>query len=237
MQNLTLYCNCFRNHPHRASQFDQRNLMCGASGLSDEEKQWLQSQGYWFDDSGDNISNFNRYLGDLTGLYWVWKNTTDSLVGTNQYRRMWDTDHIKSLQIDPDTLYILQRVQFDQSAYNQYVHWHGQWGMDLLQSSTGRQLMDPTHTDQLKHIDYLHCNNMFFAARPLFDQVCAKLFDIVLPLYHSVAHVLPTAPANQTRTLAFLAERILTLMFVNSNHYFGSAVRVKEIGWSYDPKK
>lgn len=237
MQNLTLYCNCFRNHLHRASQFDQRNLMCGAIALPDWERTQLQTQGFLFDDIGDNISNLNRYLGDLTGLYWVWKNTTEAPVGTNQYRRMWNTDHVQALEYRTDTLYVLQRVEFDQSAYDQYVHWHGQWGMNLLQSAADKNQIDPLHVSQLKHIRYLHCNNMFFAARPLFDQVCERLFAIILPLYRSVSHVLPTAPANQTRTLAFLAERILTLMFVNSEHYFGPSVKIKEIGWSYDPKK
>lgn len=237
MPDLVLYCNCFKNHLHRASQFDQRNLMCGAISLTSYEKQELANQTFVFDDTGDNISHLNRYLGDLTGLYWAWKNTQDLWVGTNQYRRMWDTQHINSLKFDSDTLYVLQRVEFDQSAYDQYVHWHGQFGMTLADQAVASGKIDLPHWDQLKHINYLHCNNMFFAHRSLFNLVCEKLFAVIFALHESVAHLLPSAPANQTRTLAFLAERILTVMFANPEYYFGSRVHIKEIGWSYDPKK
>jgi len=39
------------------------------------------------DDSGDHISNKNSYYSELTGIYWIWKNTTQQIVGTCHYRR------------------------------------------------------------------------------------------------------------------------------------------------------
>ena len=39
------------------------------------------------DDTGDNISERNFIYSELTGLYWVWKNTTDKVVGLCHYRR------------------------------------------------------------------------------------------------------------------------------------------------------
>lgn len=39
------------------------------------------------DDSGDNISLKNRYYSELTGIYWVWKNTRHNIVGSCHYRR------------------------------------------------------------------------------------------------------------------------------------------------------
>ena len=39
------------------------------------------------DDTGDNISVKNRYYSELTGTYWVWKNTRQKIVGTCHYRR------------------------------------------------------------------------------------------------------------------------------------------------------
>lgn len=234
--NPTLYCNCFRGYENRMTQFDQRNLMCGADSFDPAYRTDLTERGFVFDDVGDNISNLNQFLGDLTGLYWVWKNTDNPVVGTNQYRRMWDNDGISNIVFDPNTIYVLSRVPFDESAYDQYVRHHGQYGMDLLFDAVARKKIDLPHVADLKTTNYLHCNNMFIAGREVFDRICQKLFDIVFALYKSIAHLLPGAPANQTRTIAFLAERILTVMFVNPQYYFGN-VKIQEVGWSFDPRK
>ena len=39
------------------------------------------------DDTSDNISFKNPYYCELTGLYWLWKNTKDEYVGIVHYRR------------------------------------------------------------------------------------------------------------------------------------------------------
>ena len=39
------------------------------------------------DDTGESISEKNNYYSELTGLYWVWKNTRQEIVGSCHYRR------------------------------------------------------------------------------------------------------------------------------------------------------
>ena len=49
--------------------------------------------GYAGDDTGDNISEKNCYYGELTGVYWVWKNVhTTDYVGICHYRRYFCTE-------------------------------------------------------------------------------------------------------------------------------------------------
>ncbi len=39
------------------------------------------------DDTGENISAKNKYYSELTGIYWVWKNTLQNITGACHYRR------------------------------------------------------------------------------------------------------------------------------------------------------
>lgn len=39
------------------------------------------------DDTGNNISEKNKYYSELTGIYWVWKNEKADIIGSCHYRR------------------------------------------------------------------------------------------------------------------------------------------------------
>lgn len=44
-------------------------------------------KGFIGDDTGDNITDKNKYYSELTGIYWVWKNTRQNITGACHYRR------------------------------------------------------------------------------------------------------------------------------------------------------
>ena len=43
--------------------------------------------GFQCDNTGDNISSMNPYYCELTGMYWMWKNTSADIIGLVHYRR------------------------------------------------------------------------------------------------------------------------------------------------------
>lgn len=57
------------------------------------------------DDTGENISAKNIYYSELTGIYWVWKNTRQDITGTCHYRRFF------TAQPEP-ILYKLKRLLY-----------------------------------------------------------------------------------------------------------------------------
>ena len=47
-----------------------------------------ENLGFLGDDTGDSISQLNPYFCELTGMYWIWKNFTETdYVGICHYRR------------------------------------------------------------------------------------------------------------------------------------------------------
>jgi len=63
------------------------------------------------DDTGENISAKNRYYSELTGTYWIWKNTRQDVTGTCHYRRFF------TAQSEP-FLYKLKRLLYYLAGLN-----------------------------------------------------------------------------------------------------------------------
>lgn len=239
MKDLTLYCQCFPGHENKDTQFNQKNLICGSYKLDPENKAALSQKNFLFDDQGDNISHLNTWLGDLTGLYWVWKNTNDQILGTNQYRRFYDTAFIDNIEFDKNTIYISSPQVFEMSAYQQYVMHHTEMGMLVLAEAIKQQKIPfkPEMFDLLRNRNYVVSCNMFFCDRPLFDKICEILFSTVFEIYEGTKYSLPfIQPVGndkkvQTRMIAFLGERINTMMFTYSQHFFGKDVKIVAVPW------
>lgn len=242
LTNLTLYCNSFNGKLPLHTQFNQKTLMCGSYFLNKETKNQLVAQDCILDDSLTNISHLNKILGDLTGLYWVWKNSDHEFVGTNQYRRFYDERHLdKYLPLDTKTLYISQFIECKFNIWDQYIASHGDIGIKILQDAVNHKKIPFT----TKMIDKLYTEklvspcNMFFAHKELFDKVCKILFEIIFELYngtkYSLNHIQDNIHTgrgpNDKRLLAFLAERILNVIYYN-NRYFFDNIKIQPINYA-----
>jgi hypothetical protein len=227
MIDLTLYCNSTPTLLPRSQQFNQINLICNSHSLTDQQRSNFRSMNYAFDDVGDNISMLNSDLGDLTGLYWVWKNTDHDWVGTNQYRRFWDEQQITSIGLRSNTVYVYD-IRFDRvNALKQFVLHHGIILPQMLYEAASQRSIDMTQevVMSIEEINYVYACNMFFCERELFNKICQKFFEITLELYQGSKYTLPyidTGTGRHRRGIAFLAERILTLLFKEKQYYFGN---------------
>ena len=230
--NPTVYCNCFVNNEPRYVQTTavQKALMCGACNITNEHRVQLINKGFYFDDTGENISKLNTWLGDLTGLYWIWKNTQDEFVGTNQYRRFWDEAPLNTIPYSDKTIYISHHLYFPQGIYAQFLEPHSGPGLDILEYLATNKIIDFPFFDQLKTTTALSTCNMFFAHRTLFDRLCSIIFDFALEMYDGIRYMLPSykdGDKYQKRLVAYVTERYLTIVYQNINYYFGNNVTIQ----------
>ncbi|HEC1584163.1 TPA: DUF4422 domain-containing protein, partial [Campylobacter upsaliensis] len=86
--------------------------------MSQEDFEWM-CENMIGDDTGDNISHLNRYLNELTGIYWAWKNYdklgNPDYIGYMHYRRHFVfADHFAHMyNLDKHHSYFLNIKQQD----------------------------------------------------------------------------------------------------------------------------
>lgn len=143
--------------------------------------------GYAGDDTGDNISAKNCYYGELTGVYWVWKNirTTD-YVGICHYRRYFCTEEgrifnandYQSILKDYDMI-TSKKLKLNYSYFDGYASDYNIF--DLVTTGEVIRQMHPEYYDtfeRLVHGSGTYFGNMMAASKELYDEYAAWLFSI-----------------------------------------------------------
>ena len=74
----------------------------------------------WFTDrSGMNISSKNKYYGECTFHYWLWKNYLEKIkeewIGFCQYRKFWSLNYLEHKDIKTNIYQTFERIK--QSYY------------------------------------------------------------------------------------------------------------------------
>lgn len=143
--------------------------------------------GYASDDTGDNISAKNCYYGELTGVYWVWKNirTTD-YVGICHYRRYFCTEEGR-IFTEKDYLSILRdydiitskKLKLNGSYYDGYAGDYNIYDLDTTGDVIRQMYPDDYETfRRLVHGNGTYFGNMMVCSKALYDEYAAWLFSI-----------------------------------------------------------
>lgn len=150
-------------------------------------REGAEDYGYAGDNTGDNISGKNCYYGELTGVYWVWKNVrTTDYVGICHYRRYFCTEEGRIFN-EKDYLSILndydiitsKRLKLNFSYYDGYAGDYNIFDLD----TTGETIkeMYPEYYDtfeRLVHGNGTYFGNMMVAGKELYDEYAEWLFSI-----------------------------------------------------------
>ena len=251
MANLDIYCTTIRYF----SVMDKLPSYIKPLGLGNTAypKHWLTEK------DGDNISMLNKYYGEATGFYWIWKNKLKDLddkdwIGTCHYRKLW-----------LNNLYEKKQKLSANSLYSKLLKANNKIFMDcdvvqvqpiFLKNETILEQFNKVHKNNVlencanflesiereKFINYLNGNelcglNMFITKVHLFKEYCENLFPW---LDKSLNYCLKNNLCNDynTRLPAFLTERFTSFWFSkNSNRKYLSYARLGKFMLSNDLNK
>jgi hypothetical protein len=113
-----VYVMCHgNNEPRYSSSASLHRMRLGAESLPHEELLQLSHAGWTLDNSGQNISTYNKWWSELTGIYWLVNNATEEFIGNAQYRRQWADEGLEPSS--PLVVYIPEPERFGFSIARQ----------------------------------------------------------------------------------------------------------------------
>lgn len=186
--------------------------------------------GFLRDNTGDNISIKNPNYCELTGLYWVWKNSNYDVVGLAHYRRFftekkrkdkWSCiatkEQIQKKLQQADIILPKKRNYVIETNYSQYAHAHHAIDLD-----TTREIIKEKYPEYLEAYDRQmgmtkgHKFNMFIMRRKYLNEYCEWLFDILFELERRLD--ISGYSKNDARVFGFVSEWLLDV-WIDKNGY------------------
>ena len=187
--------------------------------------------GYLRDDSGDNISDLNNYYAEMTGEYWVWKNSKADIIGFCHYRRYFaknitlkilEKEDIEEILNDydiimPNKAHMGMTNIDDIKKTREYLD----YGPYLEEYCKLRDLIESDYPDFLEYYDEMlnskecHWFNMFICRKELADDYFEWIFEILGKMENIIDF--NKYPEDQRRILGFLSERLINIYIKKNN--------------------
>lgn len=162
--------------------------------ISDEEYQWLLNNTIG-DDTGENISNLNREVNEMTAIYWAWKNYDElgnpDYIGLMHYRRLFN---FKSYMGEPSNE-ILDLLGLDKKTlervFNNYsfvsrcnnnccknLHAFRYYQSFVNLSESYHPILYNQYKKN-KNEEKYYCTNMFILSKKDFFNMCEEIFPLM----------------------------------------------------------
>lgn len=156
--------------------------------------------GYAADNVGDNISEKNSFMCELTALYWGWKNLDSEYLGLVHYRRYFSCRYgrwkfgliMKRPEMErylakADVILPMKRYYIIETLYSHYKHTH-----DVTHLEIARATIETICPEYIESFDKVmerrsgHMFNMMVMKRPILNAYCEWLFSILFEMEKGV---------------------------------------------------
>ena len=176
------------------------------------------------DHETDNINDLNPYINELTGLYWIWKNTSDDYVGLCHYRRYFaEGDKLLTFSRAKEILKGHQIITttpkvFDNSSLYDIlvIDSGGQEGFEKYRDMFFMAV--PGFEAYLINYNKVNPRNMFFCRKDLIDKYCEWMFPIVIPIARKYKAETIPKNNNQDRLIGYFAERLMSYWLLHLDY-------------------
>lgn len=201
-------------------------ILVGANRNSNPDK-------FLADNEGNNISDRNPSFCELTGLYWIWKNSDNDRVGLSHYRRYFSkfnapvflyintlikgrpepisiTDLNKFIDNGFNWVVARPQVGGEGSLWDQFGHFHHIKDMQIIQKIIEKEFPDylPSFNKVMSQ-DTASFYNMFYTTKSELDQYAQWLFKILFLAEQEVD--ISNYDDYQKRLFGFLGERLMNV--------------------------
>lgn len=210
---------------------------------------------YYRDDAGTNISELNNSYCELTGLYWMWKNTAHSHLGLVHYRRYF-VDIKNTFMFKGRYIFLNKKNKYHILGIDELEKLLAVADLLVKESDTkkinnetlistflGQEIWDElkqtiydNHKDYIDAFEILsnkknHINcNMFYGKKEVIDRYCEWLFTVLKQV--DDLHISKTGTRYQNREMGYLAE-LLFGVWIQKNNISIKVVPVVNTGDSY----
>lgn len=196
---------------------DYERIIQAGSALSENKL----TEASFYDDNGENISNKNQQFCELTALYWIWKHSSDDIIGFEHWRRRfilpekWDEIMLNN-GIDvilPVPLCVMPSLEDNYKSRHDSKVWEK--GMEILKKHHPEDYEVAVRFFKESNL-YSPCN-MIIAKREVLKEYCDWLFPVLLELNDTIGIL---DDKYQNRYPGFISERLLNYFFEKNQDRF-----------------
>lgn len=175
------------------------------------------SLGYLSDGTGDNISDLNKYYGELTGMYWIWKNyAEDDYIGTSHYRRYFINEsqqlvseaEVENILQTHDVIVPVHMNCGDRTYYDIFAAAHGPEILNITRAAIQTAFPEYDKTFQTVFSEHTYYyGNLFITSHSHFNEYMEWLFQIFTALEPTLK--MDFTDLYHQRVFGFISENLI----------------------------